>query len=220
VAFWRKDEKKDEYDRDAILKAADKAEKKGDRARAVEEYRKVLRWEPGNNPLHLKVAVLLSESRRENDAWPHFQAAGEAFARDGFLDKAAAVYNQAASYLPTRSELWLTLVDLNVRRGRKADALKVCLEGRQRFRKLAQHQQAAQLLRRAIEIEPFHLEATLDLARLERRVGHRDEARRLLHGIAVRSQGRGLRRVRSAQLRLSPTPAAAWRWLRAAVSGR
>jgi Flp pilus assembly protein TadD len=219
VALFRR-EKKDEYDRDEILRAAEKAEKKGDRARAISEYQRVLRWEPANHVLHTKMGVLLAEAGREAEAWTQFVAAGEGYGREGFLDKAVAVYTQAAAYLPTRMDLWLTLCDLNLKRGRKADATRVCLEGRRHFRKLPQHQQAGQLLRKVIDIEPHHVEATVDLARVRARSGGREEARRLLHGIAVRNQGRTLRRIRAAQFRLSPTPAAAWRWARAAVTGR
>ena len=213
-------EKKDEYDRDEILKAAEKAEKKGDRARAVTEYEKVLRWEPQNLALHGKVAALLGEAGRPSDAWPHFVTAGEAYARDGFFDKAIAVYVRAASFLPTKVEVWLSLADLNLRRQRKADAFKACLEGRRHFRRLEQHQQATLLLRRALEIEPHQVEATLDLARVRRRTGQREEATRLLQGIAARNRGPVLRRIRAAQLRLRPTPASLWRWLRAAATGK
>jgi tetratricopeptide (TPR) repeat protein len=220
VALFRKEKKKDEYDRDEILKAAEKAERKGDRARAVAEYEKVLRWEPQNLPLHQKVAVLLAESGRDAEAWSRFVSAAEGYVKDGFQDKAAAVYTQASGYLKTKVDLWLALADLHVRRGRRADGVKACLDGRRSFRKLNQQHQASQLLRKALEIEPFHLEGTLDLARLRRRTGGREEARRLLHGVAVRNQGPALRRIRAAQVRLSPTPAALWRWLRAAVAGR
>ena len=75
-------------------------------------------------------------------------------------------------------------------------------------------------MKRGLEIEPYHVDTTLDLARVRRRAGQRDEATRLLQGIAARNHGRTLRRIRGAQLRLRPTPAALWRWVRAAVTGK
>jgi tetratricopeptide (TPR) repeat protein len=219
VALFAK-EKKDEYDREEILKAAEKSEKKGDPRRALAEYEKVLKWEPQNLVLQAKVASLLAESGRAPEAWPHFLVAAEGYVKDGFYDKAVAVYVRAASFLPSKIEVWLSLADLNVRRQRKADAFKACLDGRKHFRRLEQHHQAGQLLRRALDIEPFHVDATLDLARVRRRAGQKEEATKLLHGVAVRSRGRDLRRIRGAQLRLSPAPGALWRWLRAAAVGR
>src|SRR5687768_5419516 len=76
----------DEYDREAILQAAEKAERKGDRARAIAEYEKVLRWEPENLVLRTKIAILLGQADRAADAAPHFVAAGEGYVRDGFVD--------------------------------------------------------------------------------------------------------------------------------------
>lgn len=219
MALFRRG-KKDEYDRETILKAGEKAESKGDRPRAMAHYERILEWEPRNLALHTKMAVLLAESRKSREAWPHFAAAGEGYATDGFYDKAIAIYVRAAGFLPRKVDVWLRLADLNLRRERKADAFKACLDGRRHFRRLAHHQQAAQLLRRAIEIEPFHVEATLDLARVCRQTGQRDEATRLLRGLAARNQGRTLRRIRGAQVRLSPTPAALWRWLKAAAMGK
>jgi tetratricopeptide (TPR) repeat protein len=220
VGLFRSKSKKDEYDRDETLRAGEKAEAKGDRPRAIASYEKVLQSEPRNLALHNKVAVLLAESKRPGDAWPHFAAAGEGYARDGFYDKASAVYVRAAAFFPAKVDVWLTLADLNLRRQRKADAFKACLDGRRHFFRPALHPQAAQLLRRALEIEPFHVEASLDLARVLRRARQREEAMRLLRGLAARNHGRTLRRIRGAEVRLSPTPAALWRWLHAAVAGR
>jgi cytochrome c-type biogenesis protein CcmH/NrfG len=76
------------------------------------------------------------------------------------------------------------------------------------------------LLRRALEIDPWHAEGRLALSRLLRRQGRRGEARALLEELAPRLSGSELRRVRGALFRLGPTPAAAWRWLRAATAGR
>jgi hypothetical protein len=76
------------------------------------------------------------------------------------------------------------------------------------------------LLRRALEIDPWHLDGRLALARVLRRQGKAEEARTLLEKVVPRLAGRELRRVRGALWRLGPTPAATWRWLRAAVAGR
>ena len=73
---------------------------------------------------------------------------------------------------------------------------------------------AVLLLRQVLELEPGHLDATLDLADLLRRDGLRDEAKRLLAGLLVRiGKVRSLRRrVRFAQFRLEPSLRAALDW--------
>ena len=90
----------------------------------------------------------------------------------------------------------------------------------ERLKKKRERPLAIQLLRTVLEIEAWHFEATFDLARLLNRDGERDEARHLYEGLAERNSGSRLRRARGALLVMSPTPAALWRWARAATLGR
>lgn len=211
--------KKDEYDREEILREAARLEAKGNRKKAIAEYQKVLRWEPENSVLQGKLAVLLAENKQLPEAWGAFSTAANGYIKEGFYDKAISVYTKAASFFPQKFEVWDNIATLQLKEGRKPDAVKACLDGWSHLRKLVFHQQATHLLRKACEIEPWHFEATFDLAQLLLRTGGREEARSLLQGLATRQRGRNLRRVRRVQFNLFPTPAAAWRWLRAAVRG-
>ena len=122
---------------------AEKAEGKGDRPRAIAEYEKVLKLGAAElRPAREGGGACSATAGRAAEAWPHFVTAGEAYARDGFHDKAIAIYVRAAASCRTKVELWLSLADLNLRRQRKADAFKACLDGRRHFRRLEQHQQA------------------------------------------------------------------------------
>jgi tetratricopeptide (TPR) repeat protein len=209
----------EEYDRESILAGAALFEKRGQRQRAADEYQKVLRWEPENHALRTKLAVLLAEIEPNAAAWNHFLGAAEGYVRESFIEKGIAVYRQAAAFFPCNVDVWEALARHYMTLRRKPDALKALLDGRRHFTKLTYHQQATQLLRHACQIEPWHLEATLDLSRLRARTRGRDEAKLLLAGLAARNRGKNLRRVRAAQFRLSPTPAAGWRWLRSALRG-
>jgi len=209
----------DEYDREAILAAAAKAEKKGDLEQALAEYRKVLRWEPENAVLQVKAATLLALTDRLDEAWSSFRAAASQHVKDGFFEKAISVYTQASAYFPKKFEVWDSLADLYMKRERKPDALKALLDGRHHLRELEYHRQATHLLRKACEIEPWHYRATYELARLLARTGGRDQGMHLLVGLAARNRGQRLRHVRAALFRLSPTPRNAWRFLRALVRG-
>jgi hypothetical protein len=70
------------------------------------------------------------------------------------------------------------------------------------------------LLRQVLELQPGHVETTLDLADLLRREGIRDEAHRLLAQLLIRiGQVRHLRRrVRLAQFRVEPSLRGALDW--------
>jgi len=207
------------YDRADSLTRASKALGRGRRKAAIAEYRRVLAQEPNNPVILAKLAALLAETRQIPEAREKFNAAGERYEKQGFPEKALAVYVQAATYLPRQIDLWETIAGLNLARSRRADAIAALLEGRQHFRAKKQRPLAIRLLRQAVKIEPWHFAATFDLAHLFVKNGMTAEADRLYQGLCERTHDAELRRVRGAMFRRSPTPAAAWRWLRAAVRG-
>jgi len=207
------------YDRADSLARASKALGRGRRKQAIAEYRRVLEQEPGNPVILAKLAALLAETRQLAEAGEKWNAAGKGYENQGFPEKALAVYTQATTYLPRSLELWETISGLNLARSRRADALAALLEGRRHFRRRKQRPLAIRLLRGAVRIEPWHLEATLDLARLLAKSGGRAEADRLYQGLCERKRDKHLRRVRGAMFRRSPNPAALWRWLRAVLRG-
>lgn len=208
------------YDRFAILAAADKARVKGRFRKAVAAYRQLLEVDPYDHEIHGKLAPLLAETKHLPEAWTSFAAAGEGYIREGYGDKALSIYTQASRYLPRQIEVWETIAKLQAERGRSPDAVKVLLVGSVHFRGRKQRQHAIRLLRKACEIEPWHLDATFDLARQLAKASSKQEAVWLLEGLAERVNGRNLRRARGALMRMSPSLGAAWRWLRAAIAAR
>ncbi len=206
------------YSRSEILDAAGKARARGRRKRAIAEYQKLLKADPGDYVVHGKIAPLLAERRNYSESWSSFKAAGEGYLHKGFVDKAKSVYIQAARHLPYEIEAWKAVVRLHLDRGHRADALKTLIDGRRYFRRRSQRAEAICLLRMAQGISPDHFDVTFDLAHLLAKTGEREEAVRLLEGLAAREQGHNLRRTRGALLRISPSPSSAWLWLRAALS--
>ena len=167
----------------------------------------------------MKLATLLAQTKQHDEARLKFGAAAEIYAKQEFDDKALAVLRQAVSFLPKRVELWERIGQLDVKRERIPEAITDLLEGSRHFRRKKERQSAVRLLRLAVKIEPWQFEATLQLARLLRKSGARPEARKLYAGLCERNRSIRLRKIRGAMFRMSPTPAAAWRWLRAALRG-
>jgi tetratricopeptide (TPR) repeat protein len=208
------------YDRFAILAAAESARARGRTRKAIAEYRKILEVDPHDHETHGKIAPLLAKKRQLRDAWSSFVTAGEGYLRDGYTDKALAVYTHAARCMPRQIEAWETIARLQVERERRPDAIKALLDGSRHFRGRKLRIQGLRLLRRACEIEPGHFEATFQLGKRLAKAGEKQEARWLLDGLANWARGRNLRRVRTRLFWMSPTPAAAIRWLGAAISAR
>jgi tetratricopeptide (TPR) repeat protein len=207
------------YSRSESMTRAAKAEGRGKRKKAIAEYRKVLAQEPDNPVIQVKLASLLAQTKQPDEARLKFMAAAESYEKQAFDDKALAVYRQAVTFLPKRVELWERIAQLDVKRERGPEAIRDLLEGSRKFRRRRERQSAIRLLRMAVKIEPWQFEATMSLARLLRKEGARPEARRFYEGLCQRNRSLRLRKVRGAMFRMSPTPGAGWRWLRAALRG-
>jgi Tfp pilus assembly protein PilF len=215
MAFWRRKP----YDRVRVLQAADRARARGRLEKAIAGYRQVLAEDPGDLAVHGKIAPLLARTGRDEEALRSFEVAAKGHLDKGFVDRGLAVYVQAAGHYPERAFFWEEAARLHLLRGTRADAARALVDGGVAT---GEHvvKTGERLLRRALEIDPWHAEGRLALSRLLRRQGRRGEARALLEELAPRLSGSELRRVRGALFRLGPTPAAAWRWLRAATAGR
>jgi tetratricopeptide (TPR) repeat protein len=210
---------KAKYNRSQSMSRAAKAEGRGKRKKAIAEYRKVLAQEPDNPVVLVKLAGLLAKTKQPDEARMRYLAAAGYYEKDAFDDKAVAVFRQAVSHLPKRVELWERMAQLDMKRERQPEAIRDLLDGSQHFRKRSERQSAIRLLRAATKIEPWQFEATLSLARLLAKAGAKPESRKLCEGLCERNRALRLRKVRGAMFRMSPTPAAGWRWLRAATRG-
>ena len=205
------------FDRNRILEAAARARLRRRRRRAIQLYRWVLAVEPRNIELHAVLAPLLAETGQYFDAWISYRTVARACQRRGEVEKALAVYREAARYMPRELQAWNAIAALEHRSGRTREAIDTLVEGARHFRSRWRRPQAILLLRRARELDSWNFETVLELARLLSGSEQAEEAWLLLQGLAVRSEGEALRRVRGAQFCIAPGLRQAWLWLRAVV---
>ena len=207
-----------DYDRTRILEAASRARARKRYRKATALYRRVLAVEPNNMELHARLAPLLAATGRRFDAWTSFEACGRAAIAEKRIEQAAAIYRDATRCLPRKFQAWEMLARVERLRAREPQALDALLEGRRQFRRRGHRPEAIALLRCALDLAEWNLEVILDLARLLARSDQESEARLLLEGLAQRSGGTSLRRVRGAQWRIAPTLVNTWRWIHAALT--
>ncbi len=206
------------YDRARLLADARRAAKRGAHAKAIALYERVREVEPENTDLLRRVAGLRVRAGQREEAWRDGCLAAEDLAKRGFVAEAIGVHRSYAGRFPDQAPVWCSLSDLELERDRRPDAVSVLLEGSGHFRSRAKRPDALALLRRARRIEPTHFEANFSLAGVMARSGARQPARRILESLAPHARTRrDRRRLRGRLFRLSPTPAAAWRWLMAAL---
>ena len=194
------------YDRKQILRAAAQARAKGKHRKAAELYRQVLAVEPENAELHARIAPHLALTCQDYDAWQSYKIAAHAHVFAKRPERALAVYRDAARR---------AIAKLEVRLGRKREALETILAGRRHFTGASYRAQAITLLRMARQIEPWDPVILLDLCSTLAASDQRYEALMILEHLATRSEGSDLARVRGAQWRITHSFGHAWLWLRA-----
>lgn len=204
------------YDRREALEAAAREALRGRRRRAIVLYRSVLVAEPANLEVHRQLAPLLADDGQLFDAWLSFRAVARAHERVKEYDRALAVLREAAERLPEKLDAWLAVARLERRLGHPKAAIQALLAGRRHQKRRRQRPAAIFLLREALSHAPWRPDLVIDLAELLARSGRKAEATLWLEGLAERSGNAQRRRVRGAQLRLAPSLAHAWLWLRAA----
>lgn len=209
--------RKKTYDRVRLMGRAATARKKQKPRKAIAIYREILEHEPENPEVHQKLAPLLARTNEAPEALASYQKAGDALLKKGFEEQTIGLFRGAACNLPREASLWRRLAELEAGRGRKADAVSALVEGRSNFRSRRQRPEAIQLLSLARKLDPSDFAVSFDLACLLARSGSRPYALRLLEELAARSNSRNLRRVRARQLRLSPGPGTAWRFMKACL---
>jgi Tfp pilus assembly protein PilF len=199
--------------RSEIVAAADRARARGSVKKAVAGYRKALESDPSDPGVNVKLAPLLAKLGDAEGGALCFRTAAKRHLDAGFSDRAAAVNLAALGVFPLDPEFRLEVARLNVARGRRQDAVATLLEGGRRHVRARRPDVAGRLLARALEIEPWHLEACLTLVPLLARSGEGAAARQLVDGLLAQNRGRARRRVRWLALRVWPGPGTFWRWL-------
>ncbi len=202
-----------------VVAAADQARGRGRVQKAADLYQEALRTEPGDPVVNARLAPLLARLGDAAGGARAFRLAAEAHLSAGFLDRAAGVLASATAALPLDPSFRLECAQLNLRRGRRPDALAGLVDGAAALARGRRREAAVALLRRALALEPLHPEAVLALAPLLAGGGGRGEALDLLARLEAVTRGRRLARVRWVAFRLRPTPRALWRWARARSAG-
>ena len=210
--------RKRSYDRTRLLDQAARAAQRRRHKKAIALYRQILAVNPNDTQIHRKIAPLLARTKQLDDAWESYRRAAEQLSRKGFVDQAIGTYREAATHLSRQHRLWLALAELEVKRGRPVDAVNALVDGSRRVRTRRNKQDAVALLQQARKIQPGAFVPNFELAGVLASAGARNRALRILEELVPRARGRELRKLRGRQFFLSPTPAAAWRWIATAVT--
>lgn len=199
--------------RSELVVEADRARVRGKLDAAAAGYRRALESDPADASVHVKLAPVLARLGDPEGAARSFRAAAQKHLDAGFTDRAAAVNATAAGVLPLDAGFRLELARLEMLRGRRRDAAHALADGGRALLRARRDEAGVSLLRKALEIEPSHLEAALALAPALARSGDRAGALALLRPLESALRGSARRRVRWVTFRVAPSPRTLWRWI-------
>ena len=167
-----------------LLNSAQRHIQKGALDKALRDYQTLLRAEPNDVNVRIKVCDLQLRRGKIKNAVNGYLKVAEQFVRDGFDAKAVAIYKQVTKIDPEQYQVYLPLAELYERIGLTSEAISAfaaAVEGYQRHNRKSE---ALDLLRKMSSLEPGNVQNRLRVADLlaaeERREEALDEYRQAL----------------------------------------
>ncbi len=165
-------------DRDKVLQAAQKFVEKKKYDKAVLEYQKLVTEDPNDARTLLKIGDLQSKMEAYPDAIGTYERVGKFYASQGFALKAIAVYKQIreliAKHVPQLEERYAhitpKLAELYQQLGLTSDALAALDEVATRFQRQNKDQDAIDVFRKIVDLDPTNPLPHLRLAEALSRV--------------------------------------------------
>ena len=164
--------------REKVLEAAQKYVEKKKYDKAIIEYQKVIQEDPNDARILLKVGDLQSKAAQYADAIETYEKVGRFYAQQGFALKAIAVFKQIkeiiAKHVPNLEErfghITPKLAELYQQLGLTSDALAALDEVATKFQRQQRDQEAIEVFRKIVELDPTNPLPHLRLAEALSRV--------------------------------------------------
>lgn len=163
--------------KEKLLAAAQKSLQKGQVARAIKDYQKLVQLAPGDVRNRQKLAELLGRERRVEEALTEYESVAKHYADGGFYLKAIAVYKQMQKLDPAKVDLYHRLAELNEKQGLVGNALAEYRNLVAYYEKQEMLPEAINVLQKMRELEPENLNILVKIAETYARGGLKDKAR-------------------------------------------
>lgn len=165
-------------DRQKVIDAAQKFAAKNQFDKAVIEYQRVLREDPTDVRILLKVGDLQVRMNAKAAAVETYTKVAQAYDQQGFFLKGVAVYKQILQIDPSRIDLYARLSELYLKLGLSSDAVQSLELLAQRHSKAGDDDALADVYRKMLSIDPGSVGTRIRLAELLSRTGRGDDAAR------------------------------------------
>lgn len=146
-------------EREQRLKRAETAVRQGRIDTAIAEYEALVAEQPEDLSAGNALGDLLVRAGRSPEALPHYRRVGDIYLREGFFSKAAGFYRKVLKFVPHDEDATLRLAQALAEQGLSVEARTQLLNAVQLRRRRHDDAGADELLVRAAELDPKHLDA-------------------------------------------------------------
>jgi tetratricopeptide (TPR) repeat protein len=163
-------------DRQKVIDSAQKFAAKGQFDKAIAEYMRIVKEDPSDVRVLLKIGDLQVRKGAKEDAVATYSRVAAGYDQQGFFLKAIAVYKQILSIDPTLTELYSKLADLYVKLGLLPEALANLDALAGRYARAGQDEKVVAVLRQMVEVDPSSVPSHIKLAELLSKLGKAEDA--------------------------------------------
>jgi len=174
-----------------ILESAQKNLQKGLLDKAVEDYRTLLKADPHDSNVLLKLGDLYLKQGKREESLNAYARVAQQFTREGFDAKAVALYKQITRLDPKRHDVCVPLAELYARMGLVGDAIASLQTAADAAYRAGHKDEALELLRRMAALDPSNTPNRLKVAELLGQEGRKAEALTEYEAVADELQRRG-----------------------------
>ncbi|WP_305041791.1 tetratricopeptide repeat protein [Geoalkalibacter sp.] len=158
-----------------MIASAQKNLLKGQVAKAIKDYQRVVELDPKDIRNRQKLADLFVRAKMPKEAQEHYEAVARYFSENGFFLKAIAVYKQMQRIDPARIDLYHRLAELNARQGLIGNSLAEYKSLVNHYEKQGLLPEAVNILRKMKEVDPENLNIRVKIAETYARAGMQDK---------------------------------------------
>jgi len=164
------------FNKAKILSSAEKFVQQGKLQNAIAEYEKVLKQDAKDLTVLNTIGDLYARLGRGDQAMYYFKKVGDAYAADGFVVKAIAMYKKLTKLNPSSLESVVRLAELYTQQGLYNDARAQYTTAADQYLKINDRESATGILKKMLDLDPENAAMQAKVADLYLKLGRNKDA--------------------------------------------
>lgn len=164
------------FNKAKVLSQAEKFVQQGKLQNAIAEYDKVSKQDPKDLTVLNTIGDLYARLGRPDQATEYFRRVGDAYASDGFVVKAIAIYKKLTKLHPSATNQLIRLAELYTQQGLYNDARAQYMAVADQYLKANDRESATGILKKMLDLDPDNAAMQTKVADLYVKLGKNKEA--------------------------------------------